>query len=107
MMRKGFSNNAAYDASKHGILGLTRAAAQENGAREVRVNCVAPGAINTPLMQAAFRKMGLTEDPPFNEPTTILRQGKAEEVAAVIVFLLGPESTFVSGACYSVDGGWA
>ncbi|KFH45411.1 Levodione reductase-like protein [Hapsidospora chrysogenum ATCC 11550] len=104
---KGFSNNSAYDASKHGILGLTRAAAQENGGREVRVNCVAPGAIFTPLMQKAFEKMGRPVDAPFDEPTTIQRQGKAEEVAAVIVFLLGPESTFVSGACYSVDGGWS
>lgn len=106
MNEQGFVNNSAYDASKHGILGLTRAAAQENGAREVRVNCVAPGAIYTPLMQKAFKKLGLPENPPFNEPTTIQRQGKSEEVAAVIVFLLGPESTFVSGACYSVDGGW-
>lgn len=51
--------------------------------------------------------MGRPEDAPFDEPTTIQRQGRSEEVANVVVFLLGPESTFVSGACYSVDGGWA
>lgn len=58
-------------------------------------------------MQRAFEKMGRPEDAPFDEPTTIQRQGRSEEVANVVVFLLGPESTFVSGACYSVDGGWA
>ncbi len=70
------------------------------------MNCVAPGAIYTPLMQRAFEKMGRAPDAPCDEPSAIKRQGSAEEVAKVVVFLLSSESSFVTGACYSVDGGW-
>lgn len=102
----GFAKHAAYDASKHGVIGLTRAAALENGAREVRVNSVAPGAIYTPLMQKNWDARGRPADAPFEDPSAFQRQGTAEETANVIAFLLGPESTFVSGSVYSVDGGW-
>lgn len=102
----GFARHAAYDASKHGVIGLTRAAALENGGREVRVNSVAPGAIYTPLMQKSWDASGRLKDAPFDDPTAFQRQGTAEETANVIAFLLGPESTFVSGSVYSVDGGW-
>lgn len=98
--------HGAYGASKHGVLGLTRAAAKENGKREVRVNAVAPGAIYTPMMQQAWDRVGRPADAPFSEPTAFQRQGTAEEVAQVVAFLLGPDSTFISGACYSVDGAW-
>ncbi|KAF3760250.1 NAD(P)-binding protein [Cryphonectria parasitica EP155] len=103
---KGFAQHAAYDASKHGVIGLTKAAAQENGAREVRVNAVAPGAIYTPLMQKNWDLVGRSADAPFDDPSAIPRQGTAEEVANVISFLLGPDSTFVSGGVYAVDGAW-
>lgn len=103
---KGFAKHAAYDASKHGVIGLTKAAALENGAREIRVNSVAPGAIYTPLMKKAWDFHNRADDAEFDEPTAFQRQGTAEETANVIAFLLGPESTFVSGSVYSVDGGW-
>lgn len=102
----GFANHAAYDASKHGVIGLTRAAALETGDREIRVNCVAPGAIYTPLMQKNWDLVGRPSDAPFSEPTAFRRQGTAEETGNVIAFLLGPESSFVSGSVYSVDGAW-
>lgn len=88
------------------MIGLTRAAARENGAREIRVNAVAPGAIYTPLMEKAWKIHGRAPDAPFDEPSAFKRQGKAEEVGNVIAFLLGPESSFVSGSVYSVDGAW-
>ncbi|KAF4451933.1 hypothetical protein F53441_5252 [Fusarium austroafricanum] len=96
----GFAKHGAYDASKHGIVGLTRAAAKENGHREVRVNAVAPGAIYTPLMKKAWDMHNRAEDAEFDEPTAFQRQGTSKECANVIAFLLGPESTFVSGSVY-------
>ncbi|KAF9875402.1 short chain dehydrogenase/reductase family oxidoreductase [Colletotrichum karsti] len=102
----GMANHGAYAASKHGVLGLTRAAAKENGAREVRVNAVAPGPIYTPMMQSYWDAVERPADAPFDEPIAFRRQGTAEEVANVVVFLLGPESSFVSGSCYAVDGAW-
>jgi len=103
---KGFARHAAYDASKHGLIGLTKAAAQENGHREVRVNSVAPGSIYTPLMQKEWDHAGRPADAPFDEPTAFRRRGTVDETANVIAFLLGPESTFVSGSVYQVDGAW-
>ncbi|KAL4726783.1 hypothetical protein ACLX1H_005673 [Fusarium chlamydosporum] len=91
---------------KHGIVGLTKAAAKENGHREVRVNAVAPGAIYTPLMKKAWDIHNRPDDAKFDEPTAFQRQGTSEECANVIAFLLGPESTFVSGSVYEVDGAW-
>ncbi|KAH7198655.1 uncharacterized protein B0J16DRAFT_43089 [Fusarium flagelliforme] len=103
---KGFAKHGAYDASKHGIVGLTKAAAKENGHREVRVNAVAPGAIYTPLMKKAWDIHNRPDDAKFDEPSAFQRQGTSEECANVIAFLLGPESTFVSGSVYEVDGAW-
>lgn len=102
----GMANYAAYAASKHGILGLTRAAAQETGDREIRVNAVAPGPVYTPMMQKYWDSVGRPEDAPFDDPISFRRQASAEEVAQVVLFLLGPESSYVSGSCYAVDGAW-
>jgi NAD(P)-dependent dehydrogenase (short-subunit alcohol dehydrogenase family) len=86
------------------VIGLTRAAAKEFGDREIRVNAVAPGSILTPLLQKA-------QDANPNEgvgmPCAIKRTGTAEEVASIIAFLLGPDSTYTTGSVYGVDGGWA
>ena len=99
--------NGAYGASKHGVVGLTKAAAKENGDREVRVNAVAPGAVSTPMMQQALQQLGGEEpDSTLGAPSAIKRQGTPDEIAAVIVFLLGPESSFVSGSIYGADGAW-
>ncbi|KAI9155482.1 aerobactin siderophore biosynthesis protein iucB [Paramyrothecium foliicola] len=97
---------SAYGASKHEVLGLTRAAAKEYGERKIRINAVGPGAIYTPMMQSAWDQMGRPADAPFSEPTAFQRQGKPEEVAQVVVFLLGSQSSFVTGSLYSVDAGW-
>lgn len=99
----GFPGSAAYVASKHGVIGLTRAAAKEVGDREIRVNAVTPGSIMTPLLQKA-QEMNPEEG--VGMPNAIKRVGTAEEMAGIIYFLLGPDSTYVTGAAYAGDGGW-
>ncbi|KFX98812.1 hypothetical protein O988_04179 [Pseudogymnoascus sp. VKM F-3808] len=103
---KGIAYHGAYAASKHGMIGLTKAAAMENGTREIRINAIAPGSIHTPMMQGWWDANNRPADAAFSEPTAFQRLGKAEEVAKLIAFLLGPDSTFISGSVYSIDGGW-
>ncbi|KAK8100344.1 hypothetical protein PG999_010718 [Apiospora kogelbergensis] len=103
---QGFALHGAYSASKHGVIGLTKAAAKEVGPRQIRVNAVAPGAIYTPLMQENWELINRPADAPFDDGATFGRQGTAVEAANVIVFLLSPESKYVSGSVYSVDGAW-
>jgi 3alpha(or 20beta)-hydroxysteroid dehydrogenase len=92
---------AAYTASKWGLRGLTRVAAMELGPRGIRVNAVHPGYIETP--------MTATAPPEFrgaNEALTPLgRVGTADEVAALMVFLMSEECPYLSGADIPVDGG--
>lgn len=88
------------------MIGLTRAAAKENGAREIRINAVAPGSIQTPMMQTWLDVNNQPADVAFSGSSAFQRLGTAEEVAKLIAFLLGPDSTFVSGSVYSIDGGW-
>ncbi|KAI5867123.1 3-oxoacyl-reductase [Durotheca rogersii] len=101
---QGFAKHGAYDASKHGVVGLTKAAAKENGARQIRVNAVAPGAIYTPLMEKNWKIHNRPSDAPFDDTAAFGRQGTAEECGHIIAFLLGPDSKYVSGSVYSVDG---
>lgn len=94
----GFPTSAAYAATKHGVIGLVRSAAKENGERNVRVNAVAPGAIDTRMVLEKDRT---------DIRTPIKRIGKPEEVAHLVGFLLSDEAAFITGATYSIDGGWA
>ncbi|CAK7207048.1 hypothetical protein SEUCBS139899_009856 [Sporothrix eucalyptigena] len=98
---EGMAGLAPYCAAKHGLIGLSRAVAKEVGALGVRVNVVAPGNIDTPLLASAVAgREGRTY------PSAIPRDGRPEELAAMLRWLLGPESTYVTGAVYTVDGGW-
>jgi NAD(P)-dependent dehydrogenase (short-subunit alcohol dehydrogenase family) len=94
----GFSNAAAYTASKHGVMGLTKAAALELGKVGIRVNAVAPAFIKTPMI-AGMEEAVLPLHP-------IGRLGTPEEVSALICFLAADESSFLTGASYLVDGGY-
>ncbi|KAM0799275.1 oxidoreductase [Usnea florida] len=98
----GYGGGAAYSTSKHAIIGLTRSAAYEVGARNIRVNCIAPGAIDTPMMVEVRNQSGPTD----STRQRIQRMGTPDEVARLIAFLLSDESTYTTGACYTVDGGW-
>lgn len=97
----GTPGSAAYVASKHAVVGLTKTAARE--APHVRVNAVAPGPVATPLMAELERLMNT---PLATNAQCIGRQGTATEIANVIVFLLSDEASFITGTTYTVDGGW-
>jgi NAD(P)-dependent dehydrogenase (short-subunit alcohol dehydrogenase family) len=93
-----------YSAAKAGVIALTQGAAQEWGP-EIRVNCVSPGVIRTPLTEPLFEMPGVLE--PVIRSTPLARTGTAEEVADVILFLASDLSRFVTGQNLVVDGGMA
>jgi NAD(P)-dependent dehydrogenase (short-subunit alcohol dehydrogenase family) len=100
-------NAAAYVASKHGLLGLTRSLALDYACRNVRVNCVLPGAIDTPMLRWAA---SLDPDPQRVLTTcdrmhALGRMGRPEEVANAIAFLASDWASFITGAALLVDGG--
>lgn len=99
----GRANASGYCATKGGILALTRSWARELGPR-IRVNAVAPGPIDTPLLNFAGMSEALKK---IETGNPMGRIGRPEEVAAVIRFLASPEASFITGQCYSADGGAA
>jgi NAD(P)-dependent dehydrogenase (short-subunit alcohol dehydrogenase family) len=102
----GFANAAAYTAAKHGVVGLTRAAALEYASQGLRINVVCPAFIQTPMLERA----GILEDEAAREQLIQLhpigRMGTAEEVAAVVIWLSEDAPAFVNGHALLVDGGY-
>lgn len=103
----GIADRAAYNASKHGLIGLTRTLAAEWGGRGVRVNAICPGWVKTE-MDAADQKGGSYTDADIEGRVPMGRFALPDDVAHAVAFLADPaESGFVNGHCLSVDGGWA
>ncbi|KAJ9608018.1 hypothetical protein H2200_007006 [Cladophialophora chaetospira] len=100
--KMGMPKMLAYSASKHAVIGMTRVAAAENGYRNVRVNVIAPGSIDTKMLDVA-RQVNLSASDKAS--SSINRAGKAEEVGALIAFLLSDDAQFITGAVYTIDGG--
>lgn len=103
---RGQSNSAAYAASKSAVTGFTRSIAREKARLGIRANAVAPGAINTPLWRGELTGDALAKAIADRaESIPMGRLGEAAEVAELIVFLLGPRSSFITGQVFNIDGG--
>lgn len=106
---RGLAGACAYNAAKHGAVGLTRTAASEVAQKGVRVNCVMPGVIETPLLVGMLEQMfdgdvqaGMDK---LGQVATLNRVGQPREVGDVVSFLLSDEASYVNGAKWEIDGG--
>ena len=101
---KGFKGQAAYAAAKHGIIGLSKSAALDYAAEHIRVNVVAPGIIDTAMMDRfsggteGGRQAVIAQEP-------VGRMGRPEEIAAAVLYLCSDEAAFTTGLTMVVDGG--
>jgi len=96
---------SAYNASKHGVVGLTKTAALEFAQKNIRVNCVCPGLINTPMVARMIDSGGMNEQD-FIAAEPVARMGKPEEIGEGVVWLLSDAASFVTGHPLAIDGGW-
>ena len=100
----GFATAPAYTAAKHGVVGLTKAAAIEYSAHGVRINAVGPAFIHTPMISGLEQDAGINAMLVGAHP--IGRLGQPEEVAELVTWLASGKASFVTGAYYPVDGGY-
>ena len=101
--KEGNPNAAAYSASKAGVIGLTKSLGKELAASQVRVNCVTPAAVETPI----FAQMSQAQIDYMRSKIPIGRFGLVEEVAALVCWLASEECAFSTGAVFDVSGGRA
>lgn len=99
-------NNIAYVAAKHGVVGMTKVAALENGQYNIRVNSVAPGAIDTPMLRGALEQFGLNEEEYAPQLSLLNRFGKPEEIAQASLWLASDASSYITGTTIHADAGY-
>lgn len=104
----GVPNRFAYGASKAAVIGLTKHVAVDFVARGIRCNAICPGTVDTPSLQARLRATGDYEKAraDFNARQPMGRLGRAEEIAALALYLASDESSFTTGQIHVIDGGW-
>lgn len=100
----GIAGGAHYTATKGGIIGMSETLAIEWAPLGINVNVVAPGAIDTPMVQAAQIPKEAMEE--LMKRVPLKRIGRPEEVSALVVFLASDEASYITGATFHVDGGW-
>ena len=99
-------DNIAYVAAKHGVVGITKVAALENGPLNIRVNSVAPGAIDTPMLRGAFEQFGYTEEEYAPQLSLLNRFGQPREIAQASLWLASDASSYVTGTTIHADAGY-
>ena len=104
---KGGPKAAAYCAAKAGVLNLTRAMAIDHGKNNIRVNCLCPGDVDTPMLASECRQLGEAPEQFMEEAANrpLHRIGTPEDVANAVLFLAGDMAKWITGACLVVDGG--
>ncbi|MEU5579641.1 SDR family NAD(P)-dependent oxidoreductase [Streptomyces huasconensis] len=109
----GMAYVGAYAATKHAILGLTRVAALELAERNIRVNAICPGAVDTPMTNPARLDPGADPEAAreavaelYKKLVPLGRVGRPEEIAALALFLTGDDSSYITGQPFVIDGGW-
>ena len=102
---RGFPNAAAYVASKHAVIGLTRAAALDYADKKIRINAICPGVILTPMIERATAGSSEAQNA-YADATPMKRLGQPEEIAAAVLWLASPGASYTTGTELVVDGGW-
>ena len=104
---KGIKDRAAYTASKGAVHALTKCMAADYVSENIRVNCICPGAVDTPMMERRFHRSADPEKAraDFIARYPIKRLGKPEEIAEAILFAASDEAAFMDGATIAIDGG--
>ncbi len=105
----GMESRFAYTVTKHAVLGLTRAMAMDLGPVGVRVNCICPGRVQTPFVEARLREYPDPQEylKQMVAPHTLKRMAQPSEIAAAAVYLASDESAFVTGSTFMIDGGYS
>jgi meso-butanediol dehydrogenase/(S,S)-butanediol dehydrogenase/diacetyl reductase len=103
----GCLSSPAYCAAKAGVVGLTKAMAVDHADQAIRVNCVCPGPVDTPMLHGGVpSKYAAAEDERVRRRMPLARHAQAAEIAATIAFLLSDDASYLTGSIVSADGGW-
>ena len=104
----GMESRFAYTVTKHAVLGLTRSMAMDLGPSGVRINCICPGRVQTPFVDARLREYADPQEylKQMVAPHTLKRMAQPSEIAGAAVYLASDESAFVTGSAFVIDGGY-